>query len=76
MSTSDRIIKELGGRTELSYEFDVSESAIDNWRYRGIPPRYWPQIIRLAEKRGIEDINLDSLEAHRPIRRRRRYVMR
>jgi hypothetical protein len=76
MNTADEIINELGGRQEVSYQVGISASAVDNWRYRGIPPRYWPQLIRLARQLGRRDINLDSLEVHRPIRHRRKYVMR
>lgn len=61
----DRIIDLLGGNTTLGRLLDRSDSAISRWRTNGIPPNFWPRIVRLAAKLDV-DVTFDKLAAGPP----------
>jgi hypothetical protein len=57
----DRIIDLLGGNTTLGRMLDRSDSAVSRWRDNGIPPSFWPDVVRIAAKLGKEEITFDAL---------------
>jgi hypothetical protein len=57
----DRIIVLLGGNRTLGRLLDRSESAVSRWRDNGIPPSFLPDIVRMAQKLGKEEITFDAL---------------
>ena len=65
----DRIIDLLGGNRPLGRLVGRSDSAVSRWRVRGIPPNYWPLIVRLAIKLGKDQITYDALAVGPPARR-------
>jgi hypothetical protein len=68
----DRIIDLFGGNTALAKLVGRSDSAISRWRDNGIPPRFWPLILDLADGHGFEEITIDELRAGHRIARRAR----
>jgi hypothetical protein len=48
--TVDEIIARAGGAIELSYRLKISQFAIREWRFNGIPRRHWET---LTHKAGV-----------------------
>ena len=59
--TPDLIIDKLGGTSELATALSVDPPVVSNWRERGIPPRRWPEIVAVAESRGVKGITFEAL---------------
>lgn len=69
------VISAFGGEGEaLARVLGCDCSRVRQWKYRGIPAGHWQDIVRLAEKAGIDGVTLDLLVslASRPIRAMRR----
>jgi hypothetical protein len=60
--THAEIIQKLGGAPELSRLFGTSRSAASNWLRAGIPAKYWPDVVRLAQERNIPGITFEALK--------------
>lgn len=53
------ILELLGGKTTLAYHLGLTESAVAQWQYRGIPEKHWARILEIAKKRlSVKDLYL------------------
>ena len=60
----DQIIKVLGGETVVARTLGCSQSAVSNWKNRGIPPKRQIALVRLADRVKIRPVlTLDEIEA-------------
>jgi hypothetical protein len=66
--TTDEIFEAFGGIAALMALTGARRNAINNWRWDGIPYRYFRVLLREAERAGIRGISLETLEASRPIK--------
>jgi hypothetical protein len=64
--TTDEIFDAFGGIASLMAITGARRNAINNWRYDGVPYRYFRVLLREAERAGIRGISLETLEASRP----------
>ena len=69
-TTIEEIIARAGGPIELSYRLKVSQFAIREWRFNGIPRRHWEALTRLAGV-TVEEIWEASQRAAEATRKRR-----
>lgn len=65
--TTDDVIDDLGGTKATSDGLGLSLSTVSSWRERGIPPRRWPDIVRLADEKGKSHITFEALAAVEPV---------
>ena len=67
MSDLDQIFSALPPSTEIAEHIgEITDRAVRAWKLegrRGIPPRHWPSIIRLARSLGADWITWEALEA-------------
>lgn len=61
--TADSAIDALGGTGAVSSALGVPDSTVSTWRKRGIPPRRWSEMVRLAGERGCPQITFEALAA-------------
>lgn len=61
MITSDSTIDDLGGTGAVAEALALADSTVSKWRIRGIPPRQWVGIARLAKSKGCRHITLEAL---------------
>lgn len=45
------VIDLLGGSMEAAFRLGLSQSTVSNWTRKGIPEKYWSQIITLTKGR-------------------------
>ena len=69
-TTIEEIIARAGGPIELSYRLKVSQFAIREWRFNGIPQRHWGLLTGLAGV-TVEEIWEASQRAAEATSRRR-----
>lgn len=67
MSDLDQIFKALPSSAKIADHIgEITDRAVRAWKLegrRGIPPKHWPSIIRLARKQGADWITWEALEA-------------
>lgn len=51
--TLDALIELLGGDAAVARLCRCQQSAVSNWRRRGLPPRRAIQLLRAAERKGV-----------------------
>jgi hypothetical protein len=68
--TIEEIIARAGGAIELSYRLKLSQFAIREWRFNGIPRRHWEVLTRQAGV-TVEEIWEASRRAAEATRSRR-----
>lgn len=56
------ILVELGGYREVAAGLGLSPTRVHNWTRRGIPGRFWPRLLALAQQKGRPQITLGVLE--------------
>jgi hypothetical protein len=61
MLTSDSVIDDLGGTAAVSAALNAPLPTVSTWRVRGIPPKRWPELVRLARKRKCSHITFEAL---------------
>lgn len=61
MQDTPAIIQALGGNAAVATALGVETKVISHWVRRGIPARFWPDVVALAAERGQHDITLDRL---------------
>lgn len=63
MLTAGSIIDALGGTGQVAAALSVSDSTVSGWKTRpgGIPAPHWVPLVRLAARRGRDDITLQKL---------------
>ena len=64
--TTDEVFEAFGGVSRLVEITGARRNAVNNWRYDGVPYRYFRVLLREAERAGIRGISLETLEASRP----------
>jgi len=63
METATAIIDALGGDAKLAADLGFQyRSRVANWRHNGIPRSVWPEVLDLAQARGI-DLSWETLRA-------------
>jgi hypothetical protein len=62
----DTILDALGGRHAVMRALSVSRTAPYNWRSEGIPYHHWPDLVDIAQTKGVKWITVDVLRATRP----------
>lgn len=60
MTHADMITK-LGGPAAVGRDLGCSHTQPLRWARVGIPLKRWPEIVRLAEAKGIQGITLETL---------------
>jgi Putative antitoxin of bacterial toxin-antitoxin system, YdaS/YdaT len=68
--TLNELVDLLGGDVVVAALCRCSQSAVSNWRQRGVPPRRAIQLALLAERQGIEVCLHDLPRLTRVARRR------
>jgi hypothetical protein len=68
--TNADIMRALGGYRAVADFLGENPKVVHKWSARGIPARYWPAVVRMADDKGLKDISLDTLE--RPMWQRQR----
>jgi hypothetical protein len=66
MLTPDAAIDDLGGTGAVSAELGLPASTVSTWRVRGIPPRRWADLVRLANEKGCPHITFEALAEAQP----------
>lgn len=61
--TVDDIIDACGGKEALKVRFGASRTAIYNWRHDGIPARFWPDVVQMADEAGKLSVTFEALRA-------------
>jgi hypothetical protein len=64
--TSGSMIDALGGTMAVSRALGLNKGIVSGWRTRGIPPRRWAALVRLADKKGKNEITFEALVATGP----------
>lgn len=41
-------LKKSGGMRQISYDLDISPSSIHQWKWAGIPDKYWDYLIKVS----------------------------
>jgi len=59
------IIQDAGGAAAAAKEIDVHPTTICKWFHNGIPYRYWPTIIKLAQSSADELLAANEQARHR-----------
>lgn len=54
------VLELLGGSMKIAFKLGLSQSTVSNWVRKGIPEKYWSEIIRLS-KGKISLIRLHTL---------------
>lgn len=63
-SEIDVVIDALGGTSVVAGTLDIALPRVSNWRARGkIPNEMWPELVALADARGVKGITLEALAA-------------
>jgi hypothetical protein len=60
--TNADIMHTLGGYRAVAEFLGESPKVVHKWSARGVPARYWPAIVRMAETKGVKGISLQTLE--------------
>ena len=55
------VIARWESAAELAREMSVKEVTVRAWKVRGIPGRYWHDIVARASARGFEDVTIERL---------------
>ncbi len=64
--TADAAIDALGGTGAVSAALNLPASTISTWRARGIPPRRWSDVVRLAAEKGRTEVTFEALAEMTP----------
>lgn len=62
-----KLMDALGTQADVGAWFGVAGSTVSHWQDDGIPARYWPALLRLAQSKGIR-LSLEDIERHSPLR--------
>lgn len=60
------IIRALGGYQKLAPIVGRDVSTVFRWQETGIPPAFWPSVLRLAKRKRVE-LTLHQLERGSPL---------
>lgn len=61
------IIEALGGKSEVCRLTGAKPNAVVQWRWNGIPSRYWHTIVGDAVRRDVTGISFEVLQSSKPI---------
>lgn len=62
MDSFSLLITALGGPTEVAKELELGTGRVQKMRERNsVHPKHFPAFVRLAEKRGLDGITLETL---------------
>jgi hypothetical protein len=61
------ILAALGYYREVAARMGVHHSTVSRWKTEGIPPEYWPRVVRMARARKVRGITLEVIEAGSPV---------
>jgi hypothetical protein len=62
MDSFSSLITALGGPTEVAAELRMPPGTVQKMKDRdSIKPKHWPHFIKLAKKRGLSNVSLESL---------------
>lgn len=62
MHSFSSLITTLGGPTEVAAALKMKPGTVQKMKDRGsIKPKHWPAFVRLARKRGLNGISLETL---------------
>lgn len=60
--TLDDILDALGGDANVAEQLGCGQSAVSNWKTRGLPKGRWVDLVVLGEKRKVDPpITLDNV---------------
>jgi len=60
----DKILEDLGGEAPVAEKLGCGQSAISNWKARGVPKGRWVDLVMLGAQQGVEPaITLDEVRA-------------
>ena len=63
----DQLSERLGNQQKLADRLGVDDSRLSKWKGAGIPPRRWPELLRIAKRQGYR-LTLNQLENGSPNR--------
>lgn len=62
MQSFSSLITQLGGPTVVAADLGLSRETVQKMKERdSIKPKRWPEFVRLAQKRGLDDVTIASL---------------
>lgn len=64
--TAAQIIAAFGGRQAMADLTGAKPDAVTQWRYIGIPAKYWPRLVDAAVAKKVAGITFAVLEATKP----------
>lgn len=62
------IIEKAGGELALAMRFKLHQTSVSNWKKKGIPEKYWKEIIDQAHERKHRGVSVNVIfQANRAI---------
>lgn len=60
----DKILEDLGGEAPVADKLGCGQSAVSNWKKRGVPKGRWVDLVMLGEQQKVLPvITLDEIRA-------------
>ena len=61
------LIEALGGYQEVAAKLGRHPTTVCRWQTAGIPPDMWPAVSRLAKRKRVARVSVESLERSSPL---------